>query len=304
MTDIIRDKAEAWFGGGKMQCAETVLRIAMEAVGKDPAPVLHAASGFCAGMARTKGQCGALSGALMALGVLASTTDDPDEIGQDREVVFDLTQELLQWFRDEFGSYNCFELTGCDFLTLEGKERFNQGNVKKTCVGMCVETVHAVLGLLRDAGRIPSSENMIAARLAPCGLSCGHCAAYAGGVAQTSAASLAAALGENFGSYAERFAASNPAFGNYAGFRELLDYLASGSCGGCREAGCLFQSCKVSDCVDEHEVDYCYECAEFPCDRHGMPGPLAERWRANNEKMAEVGVEAWYDGCCKRPRYP
>ncbi|MDD3313640.1 C-GCAxxG-C-C family (seleno)protein [Pseudodesulfovibrio sp.] len=304
MTDGSRAKAEAWFGRGKLLCAETVLRIMAEASGRDLGPALAAASGFCSGVARTKGQCGALSGAIMGIGLLASTADGPDEIGRDREAAYELTREMLDWFRDAFGSLNCFDLTGCDFRTPEGQDRYRNQGVKKTCVSLCAESAEAALALLRDAGRAPAADELVRARLAPCGLCCGRCVAYAGGPVRRSAAALAEALGENFAPYAERFAPMNPAFGHYAGFRELLDFLASGSCGGCRGQGCLFQSCKVPDCAREHGVDYCFECPEFPCDRHGLPGPLAERWRANNEKMAEIGVEVWYDGCCKRPRYP
>jgi len=303
MTDVSRKKAEAWFGGGTLLCAETVLRIMAEAAGRDPGPVLAAASGFCSGVARTKGQCGALSGAIMGIGLLSSPPDDPDGIGRNREAAYELTQEMLDWFRDAFGSRNCFELTGCDFHTPEGQERFREQGVKKTCLSLCAQAAEAALTLLRDAGRVPTAEELVRSRLAPCGLSCGHCAAYAGGPVQRSAAALAAALGDNFAPYAERFAPMNPAFAHYAGFRELLDFLASGSCGGCREQGCLFQACRVPDCAAEHEVDYCFECAAFPCDRHGMPDRLAEIWRTNNERMAKIGVEAWYDGCCKRPRY-
>ena len=304
MDDRAKEKAESWFGGGKLLCAESVLRIMAEAAGRDLGPALAMASGFCSGAARTKGQCGALSGAIMALGLLGSGCESTDDVGRDRETVYELTQELIGWFMDAYGSINCFELTGCDFRTPEGQKRYREEGVKNTCVALCAETADAGLALLRETGRLPELESMIRARVAPCGLSCGKCAAYAGGPVHGAARDLAAGLGDNFGAYAARFAGMNPVFRDYEGFRRLLDFLAAGTCSGCREQGCLFQACKVPGCAAEHEVDYCFECAEFPCDRHGMPGPLAERWRANNEKMAEIGLEAWFEGCRNRPRYP
>jgi len=81
-------------------------------------------------------------------------------------------------------------------------------------------------------------------------------------------------LGENFGGYAARFVGMNPVFEGYEGFAEILEFFAAGSCGGCRKQGCLFQACRVKDCVREHGVDFCFECGEFPCERHGFPEGL------------------------------
>ncbi len=53
--------------------------------------------------------------------------------------------------------------------------------------------------------------------------------------------------------------------------------------------GSLFQSCTVAGCAKEHGADDCFQCAEFPCEVHGMPGKLADVWRANNGKRRECG---------------
>ena len=141
-------------------------------------------------------------------------------------------------------------------------------------------------------------------RLAPCGLHCGSCLAFEGSDIQRHAKDLQDALGQNFSMYAERFAAMHPVFAQYEAFRGSLEFLASGSCHGCRGAGCIFATCGVHACAGERGVDYCFQCAEFPCDRHGMPPALAERWRGNNERMREMGPEAWYLKIKDKPRYP
>jgi hypothetical protein len=84
----------------------------------------------------------------------------------------------------------------------------------------------------------------------------------------------------------------------------MLDFLASGSCTGCRDAGCLFKACAVPGCIKEHGVDYCFQCNEFPCQNHGMPAPLAERWRINNETMRDTGPNAYFFTAQVKPRYP
>jgi hypothetical protein len=140
--------------------------------------------------------------------------------------------------------------------------------------------------------------------VAPCGLHCGACVAFAGGRARQGAALLAEALGENFAPYAERFAAMQPAYADYPAFRRLLEHIASGSCTGCRGSGCLFQACRVPDCAKDHNVDFCFQCAAFPCGEHGFGPELARRWQKNNERMRAIGVEAYHDFIKDKPRYP
>ena len=301
MNESIRDGVLANFGeGGVLLCAETVLKLIAEASGRDPAPFLGMASGFCSGVARTRGQCGALAGAIMGIGLVAADGNP----AENREVVYELTQEVIERFTKAFGSANCYALTDCDFRVPEDQKRFKEHGVKHKCYEFCTFAVIQAFELLRDSGALQERASFIRARLAPCGLSCGHCLAYSGGPVQEAASALKQGLGPNFEPHAKRFEHMDPIFKEYAGFSRLLDFFATGSCTGCREQGCLFQACKVPACVREHGVDYCFECSDFPCDRHGMPDGLAERWRANNEKMAEIGVAAWFGGCMVRPRYP
>ncbi len=215
-----------------------------------------------------------------------------------------MVQEFLSRFNGRFESGNCFELIGCDFGTSEGQQKFKEKRLVRKCIHIAVFAAQTALSILREQGYLPEQADSMMSRLAPCGLSCGSCLAYEGGPIQQLALSLGNELGDNFAAYAERFAAMDPVFGKYSDFRELLDYFGRGSCSGCREKGCLFKDCKVTACVREKNVDYCFQCSEFPCDRHGMPAGLAERWQANNEKMKEIGPENWFCGCKDKPRYP
>lgn len=141
-------------------------------------------------------------------------------------------------------------------------------------------------------------------KLAPCGLFCGNCLAYADGPIQRAAAELSQRLGPNFANYAERFENMNPVFAEYAPFARVLHFLAQGTCASCRREGCLFQACAVPGCIRVRNVDFCFQCPDFPCAIHGLPGPLAERWRRNNGKMRDMGVEAYFLAFQDKPRYP
>lgn len=83
----------------------------------------------------------------------------------------------------------------------------------------------------------------------------------------------------NFDVYAKRFETllGNPAFKNYPAFKEMLDYFASENCKGCRtEAYALFADCGVRRWHQEKQVDYCFQCDEFPCSKTNFDEPPAE----------------------------
>lgn len=300
MSNFVKDQVVELFGEGQLFCAETVLKIIADAGGEDSVPYIRMATGFCSGVSRTCGQCGAVSGAIMGIGLFAGRT----EPGGEYEPAYVLVQDFLDRFTKKCGSINCYELVGCDFSTPEGREQFKEKGLIQDCVQYAVVAIETALELLREHGYISQHKELINARLGPCGLSCGQCLAFMGGPIQSLSSQLSDNLGDNFAEYAKRFEAMNPVFENYDSFKDMLDFFASGSCAGCREHGCLFKDCRVTSCIKEHGVDFCFQCDEFPCDRHGMPAGLAERWKSNNEAMKEKGVEAWYCGCKDRPRYP
>jgi len=145
-------------------------------------------------------------------------------------------------------------------------------------------------------------ENAMLRRIAPCGLDCGRCLDNPDSPIVRHARELRHELGA-FGHRAAFFAALDPAFAAYADFEKLLDRLGRGGCRGCREGECLFADCRVKDCVKERGVDFCFTCDRFDVCDPGLPKPLADRWRANNQRMRERGLPEyarWLDG---QPRY-
>lgn len=138
--------------------------------------------------------------------------------------------------------------------------------------------------------------------MAPCGLDCGRCLSNPGSAIARLARELRAELG-GFAALAERFAGMDAAFGAYGGFERLLDRLGGGQCTGCRSGRCLLSSCGVKDCAAARGVRWCFQCPEFPCRRTNLPPALHERWRANNQRMAARGPEAFFAAMRKQPRY-
>lgn len=151
---------------------------------------------------------------------------------------------------------------------------------------------------------MPPSRSELLRLIAPCGLYCGGCLAFAGGAIRNHARALRDLLGANFGGYAKRLAAMNPVLGKYEDFAELLDFLSQGTCKGCRDGGCLLADCGVRTCTLRRNVDFCGLCPDFPCDNPGLPQGLLATWRKNSELLRDKGPAAYLELARTRPRYP
>ncbi len=112
------------------------------------------ATGFCGGMSRTAGLCGALVGGIMALGVLFgrnSSTDSPKKI-------FALSERLVRDFEKQFGSRNCSDLLGCDISTPAGQAVFEAKKLGKTlCLDITVKTTELVMQVIENHDNIRHS---------------------------------------------------------------------------------------------------------------------------------------------------
>lgn len=142
-------------------------------------------------------------------------------------------------------------------------------------------------------------------RLAPCGLHCGKCFAFTEGDIWKQSSRLKESLG-NFDVYAERFVEllDEPIFLKYPDFKEFIAYLSSGTCKGCRSEQCkLFKSCNVRGCSEAKNVDFCFQCNEFPCTKTGFDEHLYKRHVNINSRMKEIGVEMYYDEVKDLSRY-
>jgi hypothetical protein len=137
---------------------------------------------------------------------------------------------------------------------------------------------------------------------APCGLSCRKCFAYTKGDIGRLTTELQEALG-SFDRYADRFSAFLPVFKNYPHFKELLAYFTQADCTGCRNGMCKYPDCGVVACYQKKGVDFCFQCDEFPCEKTNFDPDLYRRWLLMNNRMKEIGVEAYYEETKDLPRY-
>jgi len=126
-ADVRRLAEEASASG--LYCAEAVVSALAKAQGIDSGLIPKIATAFCGGMACTCGPCGALTGAIMGLGLSLGRS----EAGQPVHESYAATRELVKAFEQEFGARNCDELLGCDLGTAEGQAMFREQNLHRRC---------------------------------------------------------------------------------------------------------------------------------------------------------------------------
>jgi C_GCAxxG_C_C family probable redox protein len=128
-SKLVEKKAMQVFGPNGLFCAESVLTAVADEAGVTSPLIPRIATGFCGGIARSCGMCGAVSGGIMALGLLHGR-DHGDET---YETVYDQVQIFLRAFKEAFGSIDCFELTGFDLGKASDRQAFAEKGVMKKC---------------------------------------------------------------------------------------------------------------------------------------------------------------------------
>ena len=101
----IREKAEKLHKSG-FNCAQSVLGASSEYIGLDENTALAVSAGFGGGV-RSGEICGAISGAVMAIGM--AQQKDPAE-PETKAKTAAQTKELVKAFREKYGCVRCVEL--------------------------------------------------------------------------------------------------------------------------------------------------------------------------------------------------
>lgn len=142
----VGEKAKEMFGAKGLFCAETVLALVAEEAGISSPLIPRIATGFCGGVARTRGMCGAVAGGVMAIGLLYGR----DKAGQPYDAVYAKVQQFLSAFEKEYKTINCFELTGCDLGTEQGQQAFVEKEVMEQCRRFTARAASLVAELVGD----------------------------------------------------------------------------------------------------------------------------------------------------------
>ncbi len=138
MTETL-ETAEARFARG-LNCAQSVLASFSERYGIPSDLAVQLSAPFGAGIARRGHVCGALTGALMVLG-LHHALGEP----QDKEQMYEIAGDFIRRFSQLNGSVLCAEILGRDISTPEGLQAARDQNLFKTLCPHVVENTSQAL---------------------------------------------------------------------------------------------------------------------------------------------------------------
>lgn len=102
----IKEEATVLHNKG-FNCAQSVLAACGKYTGLDEKTALAVSGGFGGGV-RSGEICGAISGAVMALGLAAPYADEAEQQAKSR--IAELSRGVVKTFKDEFGCVRCVEL--------------------------------------------------------------------------------------------------------------------------------------------------------------------------------------------------
>lgn len=103
----------------------------------------HIASYFGGGIGNTGSVCGAVAGAVMAIGLIKKRGETLEDWFRVAKVV----REFRRRFEAEMDTINCSELTGYDLSTEKGLEEFMSSETSMT---VCVSAVGVAYRLVTD----------------------------------------------------------------------------------------------------------------------------------------------------------
>lgn len=139
-----RETAEGYFRRGEYFCSEAVLTTINDMLGRPlPREIVRLASGFPIGIGKSGCLCGAISGGVMALGLVYGRT----EPGTPMPKSFPTNAALHDYIKEKYGS------TCCRVLVRPYPE-FNSPERKEHCIRMTGEVAAWVMNRLFEDGAI------------------------------------------------------------------------------------------------------------------------------------------------------
>ena len=135
--------AEGYAADGFL-CSEAVLLALSESMGVESELIPRIATGFAAGVARTGNVCGALSGAVMGLG-LRYGRDAPETEPGRRPYWY--SRRLAEAFEEAYGSVTCPGVLGLDLGDPDDYRRYTEEDMWATT---CRDVIKTATGLAYD----------------------------------------------------------------------------------------------------------------------------------------------------------
>lgn len=148
MNEDTQKRAMKYFSS-EYNCSQSVMKSILEHKGLDFGGIFHVAAGFGGGVGLQGHICGAVSGAVAALGVInGAKFDDPI---RHKEETYKSASLFMKMFSEENGSIICDELTGIRMADKEAHDRaIEDGTFRKICPGFVQSAVRILLDLTKE----------------------------------------------------------------------------------------------------------------------------------------------------------
>ena len=141
-------RAREYFSLG-YNCAQSVLRALLEEKGIffEEAPIL--AAGFGGGISRRGEMCGAVTGAIMAIGIiLGKQIKDPVE---HKNITYNSVNEFIKKFNQIHNTVICNELIGFDISDTVAREKGNEeGIFDNVCPNFIESAIKIILDMFSE----------------------------------------------------------------------------------------------------------------------------------------------------------
>lgn len=141
------NKALLMFYKTGFACSQAVFVTLGEQLGLENKLALRIATGFGGGVALQGGICGALSGAIMAIGLKHGQDKGSDLDAKNKTTLF--AQQLIDKIKARYGCYTCKGITGIDFTIPEGRKiAEEQGIWEKN--GLCQNVIKDTVEIVEE----------------------------------------------------------------------------------------------------------------------------------------------------------
>ena len=136
-------KAISNFRGG-LNCAQAVVTAFADDMHFDNSLAVGLACGFGGGMGRLQKTCGAVTGAIMIMGIhiCKMHTDNKER----KEKTYALVQDFNRRFRAIHGTSDCIDLLKCDLKTVEGQQYIKDNNLHEVVCEKCIADSIKIFG--------------------------------------------------------------------------------------------------------------------------------------------------------------
>jgi C_GCAxxG_C_C family probable redox protein len=124
-------------------CSSAVFSSFSEELGLDSETAKKISCGFGAGISKTGNICGAVSGAIMVIGLKYGKTKEGDDAATEKTRA--LVRKFIQEFTEHHGSVNCTELLG---YNLSNPAEYEKARDSKLFVTKCPELVGDAAAIL------------------------------------------------------------------------------------------------------------------------------------------------------------